>query len=357
MPDVQLGYLYGGWLTMGMVLSFPMLARRHLGAWRRPGRAPTSPASRPSSLPSGPGARRPLVNALSEISPTPSGARARSASTASGTLPCSIGSTATMPRRDPFGRGGDFVTAPEVSQMFGELIGAWVASAWARLGRPSPFVLAELGPGRGTLMADILRTLRRVAPRCMRAAKVRLVEVSDRLAAVQADAAGALRPADPARAPGEAEPDRRSSSPTNCSTRWRSASSSSTAPTGASAASVGDDGRFEFVPCEGRRQVSAPRSSVRPRRAESRRDAGSSRRHARRSPPTSPRGSPPTAARRSSSTTAMPAPATATRCRRCTATPLPTSLAEPGENDITSHVDFAAPRRPVPRGRALGLAR
>ena len=91
----------------------------------------------------------------------------------------------TYTGRDPIGRGGDFVTAPEVSQMFGELIGAWVATVWERLGRPSPFVLAELGPGRGTLIADVLRTLLDVAPRCMRAAQVRLVEVSDRLAAVQ----------------------------------------------------------------------------------------------------------------------------------------------------------------------------
>lgn len=87
--------------------------------------------------------------------------------------------------REPFGRTGDFITAPEVSQMFGELIGAWAVAAWRALGSPAPFLLAEIGPGRGTLMADMLRTIARIAPDCMRAVAVRLVETSDRLAAVQ----------------------------------------------------------------------------------------------------------------------------------------------------------------------------
>jgi len=59
--------------------------------------------------------------------------------------------------RDPLGRGGDFTTAPEISQMFGEMIGAFVAGCWQTLGRPDRFDLVELGPGRGTLMADMLR--------------------------------------------------------------------------------------------------------------------------------------------------------------------------------------------------------
>ena len=59
--------------------------------------------------------------------------------------------------RDPFGAAGDFVTAPEISQIFGELIGACVVDFWQRIGRPDPVILAELGPGRGTLMADLLR--------------------------------------------------------------------------------------------------------------------------------------------------------------------------------------------------------
>ena len=87
--------------------------------------------------------------------------------------------------REPFGRGGDFVTAPEVSQMFGELLGAWIAAAWDGLGAPNPFLLTEIGPGRGTLMADILRTLRKSAPHCLAAARIRLVETSERLAALQ----------------------------------------------------------------------------------------------------------------------------------------------------------------------------
>lgn len=89
--------------------------------------------------------------------------------------------------RDPFGRGGDFTTAPEISQMFGELIGAWVLAGWHALGRPSPFVLAEIGPGRGTLMADMLRTLRRLDSSILGSAHVTLIETSDRLARLQGE--------------------------------------------------------------------------------------------------------------------------------------------------------------------------
>ena len=63
--------------------------------------------------------------------------------------------------RDPLGAAGDFITAPEVSQMFGELIGLWLADAWARAGQPQPVAYAELGPGRGTLAADALRAMAR----------------------------------------------------------------------------------------------------------------------------------------------------------------------------------------------------
>jgi NADH dehydrogenase [ubiquinone] 1 alpha subcomplex assembly factor 7 len=62
--------------------------------------------------------------------------------------------------RDPLGRDGDFTTAPEISQMFGELVGAALADAWVRAGRPAEAIYAELGPGRGTLAADALRVLR-----------------------------------------------------------------------------------------------------------------------------------------------------------------------------------------------------
>jgi SAM-dependent MidA family methyltransferase len=87
--------------------------------------------------------------------------------------------------RDPFGTKGDFTTAPEISQMFGELIGLALAQAWLDRGAPAPFTLAELGPGRGTMMADILRATRGV-PGFHAAARVMLVEASPRLREVQA---------------------------------------------------------------------------------------------------------------------------------------------------------------------------
>ncbi|WP_299397176.1 class I SAM-dependent methyltransferase [Pelagibius sp.] len=85
---------------------------------------------------------------------------------------------------DPFGApraaGGDFVTAPEISQMFGELIGLWCADTWLRLGSPDPCLLVELGPGRGTLMADALRAARAL-PGFPEALQIHLVEVSPSL--------------------------------------------------------------------------------------------------------------------------------------------------------------------------------
>ena len=87
--------------------------------------------------------------------------------------------------RDPFGARGDFTTAPEISQMFGELLGLALAQAWLDRGSPAPFTLAEPGPGRGTLMADILRATRGV-PGFHAAARVTVIEASPRLRAVQA---------------------------------------------------------------------------------------------------------------------------------------------------------------------------
>ena len=87
--------------------------------------------------------------------------------------------------RDPLGVAGDFTTAPEISQMFGELLGLWLAQVWMDQGAPSPFALAELGPGRGTLMADILRATARV-PGFHGGVCVHLVEASPRLRAEQA---------------------------------------------------------------------------------------------------------------------------------------------------------------------------
>ena len=86
--------------------------------------------------------------------------------------------------RDPFGVSGDFTTAPEISQMFGELLGLAMAQAWLDRGSPSPFNLVELGPGRGTLMADMLRAGKQV-PGFASAAEVHLVETSPALRALQ----------------------------------------------------------------------------------------------------------------------------------------------------------------------------
>ncbi len=84
--------------------------------------------------------------------------------------------------RDPLGVAGDFITAPEISQMFGELVGAALAEAWARAGSPADAVYAELGPGRGTLAADALRVMRRAGF----AGEVHLVETSPALREAQA---------------------------------------------------------------------------------------------------------------------------------------------------------------------------
>ncbi|MEX0329470.1 MAG: class I SAM-dependent methyltransferase [Ruegeria sp.] len=86
--------------------------------------------------------------------------------------------------RDPLGQLGDFVTAPEISQMFGELIGLSLAQSWLDQGSPRPFVLAELGPGRGTLIADILRATRAVTG-FNDAAQIILLEVSPALRKIQ----------------------------------------------------------------------------------------------------------------------------------------------------------------------------
>lgn len=87
--------------------------------------------------------------------------------------------------REPFGKDGDFITAPEVSQMFGELVGVWCVSAWQALGSPSEFVLCEIGPGRGTLMNDLIRAAGKIAPDFIAAAKIHMVEISERLTQIQ----------------------------------------------------------------------------------------------------------------------------------------------------------------------------
>ncbi len=88
---------------------------------------------------------------------------------------------------EPFGEDGDFITAPEISQVFGELIGIWCVAAWQAMGAPASFNLVELGPGRGTLMNDMTRAAR-VAPGFLPAAKLHLVETSPRLREIQKQA-------------------------------------------------------------------------------------------------------------------------------------------------------------------------
>ena len=87
--------------------------------------------------------------------------------------------------RDPF---ADFTTSPEISQVFGEVLGLWAAVVWDQLGRPSPVIMAEAGPGRGTLMRDARRATARAAPDFHAAARVHLIETSPRLRAIQAAA-------------------------------------------------------------------------------------------------------------------------------------------------------------------------
>jgi SAM-dependent MidA family methyltransferase len=87
--------------------------------------------------------------------------------------------------REPFGVEGDFTTAPEISQMFGELVGVWIYQAWQSAGAPSSVTIAEIGPGRGTLMKDVLRTLGKLDPLLVQNAGFALVETSPRLTGIQ----------------------------------------------------------------------------------------------------------------------------------------------------------------------------
>ena len=94
----------------------------------------------------------------------------------------------------PVGAAGDFTTAPEISQMFGELLGAWLAERWLAMGRPSPVRLVELGPGRGTLMADALRATRGV-PGFQAAIDLHLVDINAPLREAQRTVLQAYAPA------------------------------------------------------------------------------------------------------------------------------------------------------------------
>ncbi|MBN8982552.1 MAG: SAM-dependent methyltransferase [Rhizobiales bacterium] len=92
-------------------------------------------------------------------------------------------------KQNPLGRDGDFITAPEVSQMFGELVGLWAASVWAAMGSPSEVKFIELGPGRGSMMQDMLRAIK-ILPQFYKAVSVHLVEPSPALRAIQDETLG-----------------------------------------------------------------------------------------------------------------------------------------------------------------------
>lgn len=89
------------------------------------------------------------------------------------------------PTRDPLGSDGDFITAPEISQMFGEVLGLWAIQSWQDMGAPDRVNLIELGPGRGIMMSDMLRSTR-LAPDFFKALSVTLIEASPALEAIQA---------------------------------------------------------------------------------------------------------------------------------------------------------------------------
>lgn len=100
-------------------------------------------------------------------------------------------------RAATIGSAGDFITAPEISQIFGELIGLWCAVTWQQMGSPDAVRLVELGPGRGSLMRDALRTVKRAVPAFHQAADAHLVELSEPLRAAQASALSGLTPSIP----------------------------------------------------------------------------------------------------------------------------------------------------------------
>ena len=93
--------------------------------------------------------------------------------------------------RDPLGRSGDFVTSPEISQVFGELVGLWAASVWHLMGQPENVRLVELGPGRGTMMLDALRAAK-VVPAFRAAIVVHMIEISPVLQERQQQALGSI---------------------------------------------------------------------------------------------------------------------------------------------------------------------
>jgi NADH dehydrogenase [ubiquinone] 1 alpha subcomplex assembly factor 7 len=106
---------------------------------------------------------------------------------------------------EPIGAGGDFITAPEISQMFGELLGLWMAAVWQQMGSPENVRVVELGPGRGTLMIDAVRAAKTVARDFYAAIVLHLVEISPKLQEVQEQALRRPRRADHSGTPTFAE--------------------------------------------------------------------------------------------------------------------------------------------------------
>lgn len=90
--------------------------------------------------------------------------------------------------RDPFGAAGDFTTAPEISQLFGEMIGVYLVQSWQAQAPNGPIRIIEIGPGRGTLMVDALRVMEKIAPALFEQASIHLVETSPKLREIQKDA-------------------------------------------------------------------------------------------------------------------------------------------------------------------------
>ena len=120
------------------------------------------------------------------------------------------------------GREGDFTTAPEVSQMFGELLGLWTASVWKQMGSPQFLRLIEIGPGRGTMMADALRALRVLPPLYQALQRSSGRGQSGAARAAECDAVGRAQQSPGTTASTTCLRDRASSSPTNISTCCRS---------------------------------------------------------------------------------------------------------------------------------------
>ena len=87
-----------------------------------------------------------------------------------------------------FGENGDFTTAPEISQTFGEMIAIWIIYNWSVIYSPDKFSICEMGPGRGTLSKDILRVIKKLSPECYNAAEITLIETSPLLVNLQKEA-------------------------------------------------------------------------------------------------------------------------------------------------------------------------